>query len=191
MFLFFTFGPMVAEEIKYQTRKAFDIEYGVNEKTEAKNEKISILVPSNKDFSIIIPKIGAVAPIVADIDPFSPNEYLPALKEGAAHAAGTSKPGELGNTYIFAHSTDAFYNVGTYNAVFYLLWKLEENDEIYIYYKGKQYVYEVSDKKIVTSADVKYLGDLGGKTLTLQTCYPPGTTLKRLIVIAEQIEDNN
>ena len=136
-------------------------------------------------------KIGAVAPIIADIDPFNQSEYLSALKKGAAHAEGTAKPGEDGNIYVFAHSTDVFYNVGTYNAVFYLLWKLEVDDEIYIYYENEQYVYKVSDKKIVSSTDVKYLGDFGGKTLTLQTCYPPGTTLKRLIVVAKQIEGRN
>ena len=109
MFLFFTFGPVIAKEIKYRTEKVLNIEYVVNEEGEEKEDKkINILTPSNKDFSIIIPKIGAVAPIIEDVDPFNPDKYLPALKKGAAHAAETSKPGENGNVYVFAHSTVFF-----------------------------------------------------------------------------------
>jgi sortase A len=185
VFLFFTFGPAASEEVKYQTRQVLNIKYGVDVEPQA---KVKNLTPPNKTFSIVIPKIGAVAPVVANVDPSDPEEYLPALKRGVAHAAGTSFPGNFGNTYIFAHSTDAFYNVGAYNAVFYLLGKLESGDKIYLYYKGEEYIYQVSDKKIVGPDEVKYLGKQGdGNTLTLQTCYPPGTTLKRLVVVAKQI----
>ena len=186
LFLFFTFGPAATEEVKYQTRQVLDIEYSVDAKPGSKAKN---LTPPNKDFSIVIPKIGAVAPVIANIDPINPENYLSALRRGVAHAAGTPMPGEFGNTYIFAHSTDTFYNVGAYNAVFYLLGKLTEGDEIYIYYKGEEYIYIVSDKRIVASEDVKYLGKQGDwNTLTLQTCYPPGTTLKRLVVVANLIK---
>ena len=185
LFLFFTFGPVTTEEIKYQTRQVFNIEYSVDAEPEG---KVKNLTPPNKDFSIVIPKIGAVAPVVANVDPVNPDNYLLALRKGVAHAANTPMPGEFGNTYIFAHSTDAFYNVGAYNAVFYLLGKLTEGDKIHIYYEGEEYVYIVSDKRVVAPEDVKYLGKQGDwNTLTLQTCYPPGTTLKRLVVIANQI----
>jgi sortase A len=108
------------------------------------------------------------------------------LKKGVAHARGSVFPGEEGNTYIFAHSTDAFYNVGVYNAVFYLLGKLKPGDEIDVFYKGKLYIYKVYEVKVVEASELKYLGKQKEKsTLTLQTCYPPGTTLKRLIVLAE------
>jgi sortase A len=185
LFLFFTFGPATTEEIKYQTRQVLNIEYSVDAKPEG---KVKNLTPPNKDFSIVIPKIGAVAPVVANVDPVNPENYLSALRRGVAHAANTAMPGGFGNTYIFAHSTDSFYNVGAYNAVFYLLGKLTEGDKIYLYYEGEEYVYIVSDKRVVSPEDVKYLGKQGNwNTLTLQTCYPPGTTLKRLVVIANQI----
>ena len=174
--LVLTFTRPVKEEVEYDIRKTFKLDYP---------EKV--LTPPNQDFSIVIPKIGAVAPVIADVDSQDPKAYLPALYKGVAHAKGTALPGQFGNTYIFAHSTDAFYNVGRYNAVFYLLGKLERGDKIDIYYKGEKIVYEVTDKKVVESDDVKYLGKLGEwNTLTLQTCYPPGTTLKRLVVVANQ-----
>ncbi len=172
IFAFLTFAPALRQEVNYQTKEIFDTKKD--------------LTPPNTDFSIVIPKIEAVAPVFSNINPFDISKYLPVLYKGVAHAAGTSFPGEIGNTYLFAHSTDAFFNVGRYNAVFYLLGKLEEGDEIKVYYQDKEYIYIVREKKVVSPEAVKYLGDFGGKTLTLQTCYPPGTTLKRLIVIAEQ-----
>jgi sortase A len=143
------------------------------------------ILPPNMDFSIVIPKIEASAPVVAAVDPYNEKEFLSALRNGVAHAKGTSYPGSEGNVYIFAHSTDAFYNVGRYNAVFYLIGKLEKGDEIDIYYKGQLYSYEVFDKKVVPPSAIEYLNKVKGEErLTLQTCYPPGTTINRLIVLA-------
>lgn len=181
----FTFWPVAKEEVKYTAQKVLKVEYAVNPKEGSGQKK---LTPPNTDFSIVIPKIGAAAPIVADVDSQNQQVYLMALRKGVAHAKNTAYPGKFGNTYLFAHSTDAFYNVGHYNAVFYLLGKLTKGDEIDIYYKGTRYIYSVTDIKVVEPKDVAYLGTLGEwNTLTLQTCYPPGTTLKRLVVIANQV----
>lgn len=174
--LFLTFGSAIKEEVKYNISTLINYNYDIN------------LVPPNADFTIIIPKIAAVAPVFADTDPFNSGVYLPVLRKGVAHAKGTSYPGSPGNTYLFAHSTDAFYNVGRYNAVFYLLGKLQPGDEIIIFYKGEKISYDVDSVKVVSADDVKYLGKIGdGNTLTLQTCYPPGTTLARLVVVAKEV----
>lgn len=167
------FWPIAKEEVRYEIGRVLP----------NKNE----LLPVNKEFSIVIPKINASAPIIKNVDPFNSNEFLTSLKRGVAHAKNTKFPNQDGNTYLFAHSTDAFYNVSQYNAVFYLIGKLEKGDEIKIYYDNVEYSYSVVDKKVVSSGDVKYLTtDTKDKLLTLQTCYPPGTTLKRLIVTAKQ-----
>lgn len=169
--LYLVFVPVIGEEAKYQLGKT----------------KKADLTPPNFEFSIVIPKIDAKAPVFSNIDPFNQIEFLSILKKGVAHAKGSALPGESGNVYIFAHSTDAFYNVGRYNAVFYLIGKLDEGDEIYVYFEGNKFTYKVYDKKVVAANDIKYLGKLSDKnTLTLQTCYPPGTTLKRLVVLAEE-----
>lgn len=182
--LFLTFGPVIKEEVRYKLFNLLDIKYSIDKENGVGGR---LLVPTNTDFSIIIPKIMAVAPIFADTDPFDSANYLPVLRKGVAHAKGTSYPGEPGNTYLFAHSTDSFYNVGRYNAVFYLLGKLKKGDEIFVYYKNEKIRYLVDTVKVVEPGDIKYLGKVGdGNTLTLQTCYPPGTTLKRLIVVANQ-----
>ena len=55
-----------------------------------------------------------------------------------------------------------------------------------VIYKGKRYIYRVTNKLIVDPNEVKYLTKrLNYEQLTLQTCWPPGTTLKRLLVIAK------
>lgn len=173
--LFFTYGPVAKEEIVYQARQAL-----------GKSAETKEIEPPNYEFSIVIPKLSVSAPVFASVNPFDEKEYLPVLQKGVAHAKGSALPGRFGNTYLFAHSTDAFYNVGKYNAIFYLLGKLEKGDKIYIYYNNQKYTYDVADKKVVSPAEVSYLGKSGkGNTLTLQTCYPPGTTLKRLVVVAE------
>jgi sortase A len=65
------------------------------------------------------------------------------------------------------------------------LGKLEKGDEVNIFYKGQRFVYKVIDKKIVDPEQVEYLTRKTNKEfLTLQTCWPPGTTLKRLLVFA-------
>lgn len=187
LLLLFIFGPVLKEEINYNFNKLAKVKYVVGTEQLSTFEKP--LTPPNKDFSIIIPKIAAVAPIVDNVDSQNPNKYLAALRRGVAHAAGTKHPGEEGNVFLFAHSTDAFYNVGRYNAVFYLIGKLNTGDEIDIFYNGELIKYEVYDKKVVEPDASQYFGKIGeGNTLTLQTCYPPGTTFKRLVVLAREVD---
>ena len=89
---------------------------------------------------------------------------------------------------MFAHSTDFAWNVGTYNALFYLLYKLEIEDEIDLFYKGQRYVYRVTGKEVVDPTETEYLTRKSDREfLTLQTCWPPGTTLKRQLIFAERV----
>ena len=155
-----------------------------------KYKQVEFLVPEDPNFSIVIPKVGANARILANIDPSNETIYLDALKKGVAHAGGTAFPGEGGHIFLFAHSTDYFWNVGSYNAVFYLLYKLEKADEVNLFYKGNRYVYRVIDKTIVDPSQVEYLTRKTNREfLTLQTCWPPGTTLKRLLVFAVRVAE--
>ncbi len=153
-------------------------------------KQVEMLIPKDPQFSIVIPKIGANAKILANIDAADEKIYLDALNKGVAHTLGTAFPGEGGHIFLFAHSTDYFWNVGAYNAIFYLLNKLENNDEINIYYKGQRYIYRTIGKRIVDPSKVEYLTRKTNKEfLTLQTCWPPGTTLKRLLVFAVRIKE--
>jgi LPXTG-site transpeptidase (sortase) family protein len=149
-----------------------------------------ILIPKDSNFSIMIPKIGANENIVENVDAANEREYLEKLKLGVGHAKYTKLPGQGGNIFLFAHSTDYAWNVNTYNAVFYLLYKLEPGDEVNVFRNGKRYKYIVEDKKIIEPTEVQYLTrETDFELLTLQTCWPPGTSSKRLLVFAKLVNN--
>lgn len=153
-------------------------------------EDVEIMVPQDADFSVVIPKIAANAKIISNVDSADAKVYLNALNKGVAHAAGSKFPGESGHIFLFAHSTDYFWNVGSYNAIFYLLNKLIKGDEVDLFYGGQRYVYKVVGSQIVEPSQVEYITRQSNKEfLTLQTCWPPGTTLKRLLVFATRVVD--
>lgn len=188
--LVFIFGPVAKEELGYQFGHMRGLKYSLDAHPEFPGVGVERVVPVDKEFGIVIEKINLNAAVFPNVDPDDPADFLPVLKKGVAHAFGSKFPNEKGNVFLFGHSADAFYNVGRYNAVFFLIGKLEEGDLINIFYKGERYKYEVIDKVVVTPEGIKtYLDQIKEeKTLTLQTCYPPGTTLKRLVVMAKQVK---
>lgn len=142
--------------------------------------------PINTDNAIVVERINANSPIVFDVDPGSEKAYMDALKVGVAHAEGTVLPGEPGNSYLFAHSVGNAWDIARYNAVFFLLRELTPGDRVVIFRDGWRYDFRVSDKKIVEPTDVEFLtAESDETTITLQTCWPPGTVLKRLLVFGK------
>jgi len=185
--VFFVYWPVAKEEIIYWSEKIGGVRYALDKISEDFPESgLRQIVPVDEGFGIVIPKINANAPIFPNVDSYNPKEFLPILKKGVAHAKGTSFPGNGGNIYLFAHSTDAFFNFHHYNAIFYLIGKLEKEDEIDIFYKGILFKYFVFEKMVVAPEAIQYLKPENEEILTLQTCYPPGTTLERLIVRAKR-----
>ncbi len=171
-----TYIPLLQQEINYRLGK-----YSLT-------QDIKETKPLDTDFGIIIPKIGANSRVVKNVDPFNSQEYQVALTKGVAHARGSSLPGQPGNIFLFSHSSADFLNATKYNSIFYLLSKLEKDDIIKLYYAGKELDYLVQDKKIVEPGAIEYLkGDSKDETLTLMTCWPPGTAIKRLVILAEEI----
>lgn len=144
--------------------------------------------PVNTDFSLVIDKIGATSAIIEGVDPYNSVAYQKALSHGVAHAKGTKLPGQGGNIFLFAHSSVDLFMAQQYNSVFYLIHHLDSGDIIKIWYQNQEYDYQVSEKKIVSQSDVDYLTKASPtEVLTLMTCWPPGTNLKRLIVIAKPL----
>lgn len=156
------------------------------EDVEAKVIKEATALGLDARYSIYVPKIDAKSAVMENVDLENETEYLKALKKGVAHGKGTYFPGQGGNIFLFSHSVSVPEYIQTYNAVFYNLKDLEQGDDIIIYFSGVKYVYKVTEKIITSPRDVSFLTkDYGGETLILQTCDPPGTTLRRLLVIAK------
>jgi LPXTG-site transpeptidase (sortase) family protein len=136
--------------------------------------------------TILIPKINVEAPLVY-IQNDTNASILNAIKDGVGHYPGTAMPGRIGNSFFTAHSSYYWWNDGKYNQIFALLHNLEAGDLVYIYYQGGKFVYKVKDKITVSPSDVHVLDQTASPTLSLMTCTPIGTNLKRLIVRADLV----
>lgn len=144
------------------------------------------LTPKSKQFGILIEKIKVNAPVIENVSVADKRTYLHALEKGVAHARGTAKPGQIGNAYLFAHSSLDFWNYGPYSGVFNLLRKLEKGDRIVVFYKGGRFDYYVTRKEVVSGFNTNPLTQtFATPHLTLQTCNPPGVAVNRLIITAE------
>lgn len=147
------------------------------------------VTPKSKQFGLVIEKIGVNAPVVENVDPLNKARYLTALDRGVAHARYSAKPGQPGNTYLFAHSALDFWNYGPYAGVFNLLRKLRKGDRIVVFYREHRYDYEVVKNEVVPGFDITPLTrTFTTPHLTLQTCDPPGIALNRRIVTAKMKE---
>jgi LPXTG-site transpeptidase (sortase) family protein len=194
-----TYSQYAISEIKYYydylTGKKYSLAVSRNTPIErqgftnlADSNSIKI-VPKNTDFGIVIERLAINAPIVRDVSVVNPNDYLEALKKGVAHASFSGYPSsDNANVYLFAHSSNSFWQLGEYANVFNGLAKLNIKDQVNIFFEGKRYVYEVDNKLLVNDFKVdETIYESLGPTLTLQTCYPAGTTLYRLIIRASLV----
>jgi len=182
------YTPLVTAEVNYQTGR---IKFPIFDQSKIFKEqkvlpRITWEVP-DKEYSIYIPKISARSRVIEDVDVTNSAAYLTALKLGVAEAGGLAHPGQVGTTYLFAHSTDSPVNFARYNAVFYLLDKLVSGDRVEISYRSQLYKYAVRSVVVLSAQDTRYLVPQKEKEqLILQTCYPPGTSWKRLVVVLDR-----
>lgn len=150
------------------------------------------------DDRIIIPRIDQNIPIVRvssdslikrDWDALE-NEMQKALRDGVVHYPGTSLPGQTGNVVVTGHSSYFPWDPGKFKDVFALLHDVVKGDRIVVYYNQDKYIYEVNDIKVVLPDNIEILKQTPDDRITLITCTPVGTNLKRLIVTAKLIAKN-
>jgi len=136
--------------------------------------------------TITIPKINVHAPVVYEPS-IQEAAVQQALENGVVHYGNTPAPGQNGNVAIFGHSSNDWWEPGNYKFVFVLLDKLAPGDLVTIDYNQVRYTYQVTGSQIVDPTDVAVLNPTPTPTLTLITCSPPGTSLRRLVVTAKQV----
>jgi len=193
--------PTIKLELAYQIPRAINTITALVENTKKLPSSVpmvfnplidqdgNLITPINTEFSLIVPKIGVNAPVIPSVDPANPTIYGDALQEGVAHAQTSFFPDENGVVYLFSHSTNYEWFVKDLNAVFYLIKNLEEGDLIVLIYKGTEYTYKLTEKRIVAPTEVSYMSPIQGqKMLILQTCWPPGSTTERLLVFADLLQ---
>ncbi len=148
------------------------------------------------DNRILIPKLKLNVPLVqpplesllrqdwAQVE----EDIQTALADGVVHYPGTAKPGQAGNFFVTGHSSYYPWAPGHYKTVFARLHDLNPGDEYWVYYKGDRHRYIVTEKKEVSPGDITVLDQPEAKRIsTLMTCTPVGTTLRRLVVIAQEV----
>lgn len=137
-----------------------------------------------------IPSLNITAPIVY-VEENNEAVFQTALVNGVVHFPGTAQPGQVGNCYIFGHSSDYAFSKGNYKTVFALLPKIKVGDLITVTGQdGSLFTYKVVETKIVKPNDLSVIDQNTNnkKVLSVQTSYPVGTALRRFVVIAEIVE---
>ena len=103
------------------------------------------------------------------------------------HHKNSANPGQAGNVVMSGH-------VDYKGQVFKELHKVNRGDEVIVYTEKGQYIYVVTDLKIVLEegasdeqkrANAAFMNPTPDPTLTLITCWPYGIDTHRLIVIAK------
>ena len=109
------------------------------------------------------------------------------LKSALIQYPQTALPGQPGSTVIFGHSVlPQFFNPKQYMTIFSTLYRLKTGDEISVTFDNITYKYLVNDIYETLPSDLSVLEQrFDGRYLTLVTCTPPGTYLRRLVIKAQ------
>ena len=135
---------------------------------------------------VSIAKISVTAPMIWSKND-NENDQLADLANGVAHFPQTASPGQDGNVIISGHSSNYIWAKGSYNYIFKNLNNLMPGDVVdvkTVQQNGKiiTYHYKISEKFTAMPDDARIFDNTDSPTLTLSTCWPLGTNLRRLIV---------
>lgn len=145
---------------------------------------------------IVIPKIWKNIPLVEVQNKTVQNVkeledvFMKELVNWIVRYPWSARPGEVGNSFIFWHSSNFPWLEWRYNDVFALLDNVVFGDEIIAYYWQKKYTYKIKEKKVIKPGDVSVLkrnNDIS--EISLMTCWPVWTTLNRMIVVWELVKE--
>ena len=134
---------------------------------------------------VVIPTLNVDAPLITDMRDTLESKVQSSLEHGVVNFGPTALPGE-GNAVVVGHSSNNVWSPGDYKFVFSLLERMKPGEKIYVVYKNTRYTYTVKSTKVVQPTDISVLQPTSTSQLTLITCTPVGTSLRRFVVIADQ-----
>ena len=183
------------EELEKEEEKVFHSIQKIAAKAKQSDIHLDIAIAPYEN-RIVIPKIWKNIPLldvkdrpvewVVELN----NIFMEELENGVVRYPGSAKPWEQWNAFIFGHSSNFPWLDGDYKDVFALLHKLDVWDEVIVFYGQRKYTYRMKEKEVIRPGDVDILKrDKGISELTLMTCWPVGTTLNRMILIGELVEE--
>lgn len=111
------------------------------------------------------------------------------LTRGIAHYPGTPLPGQVGTSYISGHSSNYVWVKADFNQVFAKINQVKKGDtfKVTVVDKNGQDVrlyYKVSEQIEFAANDQKQFENTAQSRIALSTCWPVGTTQKRLVTYA-------
>jgi LPXTG-site transpeptidase (sortase) family protein len=150
-------------------------------------------IDTSKPGLLEIPDLKISVPIIWTKDP---NNFETDLQVGVVHYPGTALPGQVGTTYIAGHSSNYAWAKGSYNQIFSKLGNLGDNTSFKITVtqtNGKPAVFDyiVTNSQQYSPTDQAQFANTSKSVVALSTCWPVGSTAKRLVVFGEltQVED--
>ena len=159
------------------------------EPLKAETDESVTLVPEiadqiSSDPEIMAPAIGLRSKIVSPQNR-DLNILNTALAKGVVHYPGSASPGEVGNVFLFGHSTGLPVVHNKAYEVFNRLKELRAGDAIRIRENNREYLYLVSSIAVKKADDARIDLESSEKKLTLSTCKIFGGKEDRYIVEAE------
>ncbi|MDP3685545.1 MAG: class D sortase [bacterium] len=147
----------------------------------------------DQDAELTIERLGIRVPIVWSAS--TEEDVLQHdLERGAIHYPGTAIPGSVGNAFIAAHSSDYPWKPGQYKRVFAQLGALKVgDDDIVVTYRDRggttrRFRFRVAETAVVRDDDERMFAQGDAPELTLVTCWPLGTSWRRLMVKTVLVE---
>ena len=133
--------------------------------------------PAPAENRIVIPSIGLNEPILESTN-------IGVITNGGTwRRPASATPLDNNNTVIVGHR---YY--GNNVSTFYNLDKVQVGQLLAVYWQGQEFLYEVSETKIVDPATVEIEAPITDRRLTLYTCTPIWTAKNRLVVIAKPVD---
>lgn len=135
--------------------------------------------PPYQEFKVTVPriKLEGIRTLVDSND----------IESNLAHLPASALLGEKGNVFISGHSGLPGPLNPSRKAFFKNLPDMKKGDQIIVEAGGQKFEYTVEKLIIVDPKETWVINppDETGRYLSLMTCVPPGTTLKRLVVLAK------
>lgn len=112
------------------------------------------------------------------------------LKNGVVHYPGTAMPGDIGTTYISGHSSGYVWDRSPYKQVFAVLGQVKDGTSFSITVtqrdgKMVKYNYVVERRGEFAANDQAQFVNTADSVVALSTCWPVGTTARRLVLFAK------
>jgi sortase A len=142
----------------------------------ASSQTRQLISPEQMLTRLVVAKIGIDAIVVEGASRKD-------LSEGPGHMKQTAEPGEAGNAVVTGHRDTFFRHIH----------ELAKGDQIQVQRNGRNFVYEVTGRRIVMPEDISVINPTNDPELTLITCYPTyyiGPAPKRLVIFSKLIESD-